>query len=155
CGQTIHPARWALSGEAGRFTDPLYSPGSDLISVHNTLITDAILTDDPEILAAKCRFFVQLMRAFYQGTVPTYAVSYDCLGDQEVFTLKYVWELCVYFPFYVFPFINDLFTDTRFILLFLTRFGQLGPINASLQAFLSGYYQWKKRACPPPPEPIF
>jgi hypothetical protein len=41
CVQTIHPSRWAISGEAGRFTDPLYSPGGDLISVYNTLITDA------------------------------------------------------------------------------------------------------------------
>ena len=38
CAQTISAERWALSGEAGRFTDPFYSPGSDLISIHNTLI---------------------------------------------------------------------------------------------------------------------
>ncbi len=90
CAQTISPQRWALAGEAGRFTDPLYSPGSDLISVYNTLVTDAILTDDPAALAVKCRLAEQLMRTFYQGTVPSYAVSYDALGDQEAFTLKYV-----------------------------------------------------------------
>jgi flavin-dependent dehydrogenase len=145
CAQTISPARWALAGEAGRFTDPLYSPGSDLIAVYNTLITDAIFTDNPDELASKCRLFEQLMRSFYRGTVPSYAVSYDALGDQEVFTLKYVWELSVYFPFYVFPFINDLFTDRLFILSFLTRFGRLGPINSNVQTFLSAFYQWKKR----------
>jgi flavin-dependent dehydrogenase len=155
CGQTISPARWALAGEAGRFTDPLYSPGSDLIAVYNTLITDAILTDDDAELALKCRMFEQLMRAFYQGTVPSYATSYDVLGDQEAFTLKYVWELSVYFPFYVFPFINDLFTDRRFLLTFFNRFGRLGPINKNLQAFLSGYYQWKKRHCLPVHGPVF
>src|SRR6476646_4740728 len=64
CDQTISPRRWALAGEAGRFTDPLYSPGSDLISVYNTLITDAVLTDDPTDLAIKCRLAEQLMRAF-------------------------------------------------------------------------------------------
>ena len=48
CVQTIHPSRWALSGEAGRFTDPLYSPGSDFIGFYNTLITDAILTTDAQ-----------------------------------------------------------------------------------------------------------
>src|SRR5207244_1985468 len=69
CGQTISPHRWALAGEAGRFTDPLYSPGSDLISVYNTLITDAILTDDPAELEFKSRLYERLMRAFYQGTV--------------------------------------------------------------------------------------
>src|SRR5688572_3996725 len=29
CVQTISSERWALAGEAGRFTDPLYSPGGD------------------------------------------------------------------------------------------------------------------------------
>ena len=155
CGQTISAAGWALAGEAGRFTDPLYSPGSDLIALHNTLITDAILTDDPRELKVKCLLFEQLMRAFYQGTVPSYAVSYDVLGDQEVFTLKYVWELSVYFPFYVFPFINDLSADRRFIPTFLTKFARLGPVNRSLQAFLSAYYQWKKREREPAPGPLF
>ena len=68
------------------------------------------------------------MRAFYQGTVPSYAVSYDALGDQEAFTLKYVWELSVYFPFYVFPFINDLFTDRRFLMTYL---GEVRPPGAA------------------------
>src|SRR5205807_7653740 len=36
CKQTISPERWALVGEAGRFTDPLYSPVSDLIGIYNT-----------------------------------------------------------------------------------------------------------------------
>src|SRR5207249_3590652 len=143
------------AGEAGRFTDPLYSPGSDLIAVYNTLITDAILTSNPTELASKCRYFEQLMRAFYQGTVPTYAVSYDALGDQEVFTLKYTWELAVYFAFYVFPFINDLFADRWFIPTFLTRFARLGPINSNLQAFLSSYYQWKKQEPRPRRGPVF
>lgn len=155
CAQTISPARWALAGEAGRFTDPLYSPGSDLIAVYNTLITDAILTDDQDDLASNCRLFEQLMRAFYRGTVPSYAVSYDTLGDQEAFTLKYVWELSIYFSFYVFPFINDLFTDRRFILNFLTSFGRLGPINSNVQNFLSAFYQWKKRTGLRTPGPLF
>ncbi|HEY1379873.1 MAG TPA: NAD(P)-binding protein [Gemmataceae bacterium] len=155
CAQTISPHRWALAGEAGRFTDPLYSPGSDLISVYNTLITDAILTDDPAELAVKCRLAEQLMRVFYQATVPSYAVSYDALGDQEAFTLKYVWELSVYFPFYVFPFINDLFTDRRFLAAYMAKFARLGPINRGVQALVSGFYQWKKLHGRRPAGPVF
>ena len=144
CKQTINSARWAIAGEAGRFTDPLYSPGGDLISLYNTLITDAILTTDSGELESKCRVYEQLMEGFYEAYVPTYAVSYDALGDQEAFTLKYSWELAIYFSFYVFPFINDLFTDKRFIPVFLSRFLQLGPVNKNLQSFISAFYQWKK-----------
>lgn len=144
CARTISPSRWALSGEAGRFTDPLYSPGGDLISLYNTMITDSILTESAGELELKTRLYEQLMEAVYEAYVPTYAVSYDALGDQEAFTLKYTWELTVYFAFYVFPFINDLFTNRQFIKLFLARFAWLGPVNRNLQTFISSYYCWKR-----------
>lgn len=144
CRKTISASKWALSGMAGRFSDPLYSPGSDLISFYNTWITDAILEDDPEQLREKCALYEPLMKVIYEAYVPSYSVSYDVLGDQEVFTLKYVWELAVYFGFYAFPFINELFTDRKFIRCFFRKFAQLGPINRNLQQLLSGYYRWKK-----------
>ena len=144
CAQTISAARWAMAGEAGRFTDPLYSPGGDLIALYNTLIVDAILTDDTDELAEKTRFYEQLMRSFYDAYVPSFAVSYYALGDQEAMTLKYTWELAIYFSFYVFPFINDLFTDRRFIVLFINRFSRLGQVNRNVQEFITGFYHWKK-----------
>jgi flavin-dependent dehydrogenase len=142
CGRTIGEG-WAMTGEAGRFSDPLYSPGGDLIAIHNTLIVAAVGTADPEALAAKVRGYERLMRAVYEAYVPSYAVSYQALGDQEAFTLKYTWELTVYFAFYVVPFINHLFTDRRFVTAWLTRFARLGPMNAGVQRLLAGFYQWK------------
>lgn len=155
CAQTISPARWAMAGEAARFTDPLYSPGGDLIALYNTLILDAILTNDPDELANKARFYEQLMRSFYDAYVPSFAVSYYALGDQESLTLKYTWELAIYFSFYVFPFINDLFTDLRFIVLFINRFSRLGQVNRNMQEFITGFYHWKKAHCTRTHRPIF
>lgn len=142
CSQTISAARWAMTGEAGRFLDPLYSPGSDFISIHNTLIVDAIGAK-PERLADKCRLAEQIMRACYESYVPGYQ-AYATLGDQETFTLKYVWELAIYFAFLVFPFLNDLFTDPRFGVGYLARYSRLGPLNLGVQDVLMGYYRWKK-----------
>lgn len=154
CQQTISPARWAIAGEAGRFTDPLYSPGGDLIALYNTFITDAVQTEDDAELAEKCRLYEQLMEAVYEAYVPTYAISYDALGDQEAFSLKYTWELAIYFAYYVFPFINDLFTDRRFLSIFINRFSQLGRINRSLQSFISDFFQWKKHRRTAPGEVV-
>ena len=139
----IDPAGWALSGESARFSDPLYSPGSDLIAIHNTLIVDCIQRNG-ENIDERCRLYDLLMRVMHDAYVPSYVVSYNCLGDQQTFTLKYSWELAIYFGFYVLPFINDMFTDERFVRQFLRRFAILGPINERLQHFLSSYYQWKK-----------
>jgi flavin-dependent dehydrogenase len=155
CVQTINPARWAMSGDAGRFSDPLYSPGSDLIAIYNTLIVDAIRTDDAQELSKKCTVHEQLMRAMYSAYLPSYTMTYNTLGDQEVFSLKYVWELSIYFGFYVFPFINDFFTDRRFVAGFLRAFSRLGAINPGMHKLLSGYYQWKKVHAKPPLEPIY
>ncbi len=155
-GQTISPAGWALCGEACRFTDPLYSPGGDLISIYNTLIADAILTRDRKELEAKVRLYEPLARAVYEAYVPSFAVSYCTLGDQECFSLRYVWELTIYFAFYVFPFINDLHVDRTFLPGFLRRFGQLGPINHGMHRVLAAYYRWKKETVIlETPEPVY
>ena len=143
--QTISSGRWALTGDSGRFSDPLYSPGGDLIAIHNTLIVDSILTGDSPALDRKCRLYETLMKAMYEAYIPSYAVSYSCLGDQEAFTLKYSWELAVYLGCYVFPFANDLFVNQEFLPFFLRKFARLGPINHSLQSFLDSYYRWKKQ----------
>ena len=155
-GQTISPSRWALAGEACRFSDPLYSPGGDLIAIYNTLIVDAILTADPKELAAKVRLYDPLSRAVYEAYLPSYAVSYATLGDQECFSLRYTWELTVYFAFYVFPFINDLLTGRAFLPGFLRRFGRLGPINQGIHRLLAAYFEWKKEnVALAAPEPTF
>lgn len=141
--QTISDNRWALSGMSGRFSDPLYSPGSDLIALCNTLIVDAIQSDAAE-LPGKCRRAERLMQVLYEAYDPSFSISYDCLGDQECFDLKYGWELSIYFGFYVFPFINGLLTHEEFVTAFLRKFGLLGPLNRKLHQFLSDYFQWKK-----------
>ena len=84
------------------------------------------------------------MWGLYEAYVPSYAVSYEVLGDQECFVMKYCWELTIYFSFYVFPFMNQVFTDTTFIVPYLDVFAQLGPLNNSIQAFITAYYRWKQ-----------
>ena len=155
CAEILSASKWAISGEAGRFPDPLYSPGADLITLHNTLIADLIMTKDDSQLAEKVPLYETLLRSLVQALIPCYVVSYDVLGDQEAFLLKYAWELTIYFTFYVFPFINNLFTEPDFILPFLSKFARLGRINETLQPCLSAFYQWKKLQGRPTPGPTF
>lgn len=142
--QTISAKKWAISGEAGRFSDPLYSPGSDLIAIYNTLIVDAIESKDAARLEAKCEFFEQIMRVMYESYVPSYSISYNCLGDVETLTLTYTFELAIYFGFFVLPFTNQLFANTQFMKTYLRKFALFGPINKNLQMFLRDYFAWKK-----------
>ena len=154
CARTISPSRWALTGESGRFADPLYSPGGDLIAIHNTLIADAIAAE-PAALPEVCARHERLMRAMYDAYVPAYSISYQVLGDQEAMSLKYTWELAVYFGLYVFPFINGLLTDPQFTSRFLALFGRLGRLNARVQTLLRQHYEWKKMQPAVAREPVF
>jgi len=153
--QTIDRRRWAMVGEAGRWSDPLYSPGGDVIAIYNTLVCDSILTPDQAELDAKAPLYEELERAVYAAYLPSFQIGYDCLGDQEVHSLKYAWELTIYFAFYVFPFINDLFTDRRFLITYLRTFTRLGRVNLGLLTMLNQYYHWKKANREPPASPIF
>ncbi|MCA1713608.1 MAG: tryptophan 7-halogenase, partial [Gammaproteobacteria bacterium] len=45
CKQVFSASRWALTGDAGLFLDPFYSPGSDFIAISNTYICDLIGKD--------------------------------------------------------------------------------------------------------------
>lgn len=154
CKTALSADGWALTGEAARFSDPLYSPATDLIAIHNTVITACVNGRGEPEFAERCRMGDILMRAMYDAYVPSYSISYDALGDQEAFTLKYTWELAIYFGFYVLPFSNDLFDQTDFIKQFLRRFAALGAINHRLQHLLSDFYQWKKANGAVSTEPI-
>jgi 2-polyprenyl-6-methoxyphenol hydroxylase-like FAD-dependent oxidoreductase len=153
--QTIDRRHWAMAGEAGRWSDPLYSPGGDVIAIYNTLVCDSILTRDQAELDAKVPLYEEVERAVYAAYLPSFQIGYDCLGDQEAHSLKYVWELTIYFAFYVFPFINELFTDRRFLVAFLRSFTRLGRVNLAVQTLLNRYYHWKKEHREPAPAPVF
>ena len=43
--RVLSPQRWLCTGEAGFFSDPFYSPGSDLIGFGNTIATEVIARD--------------------------------------------------------------------------------------------------------------
>ena len=45
CERVISADGWSMVGEAGVFTDPFYSPGSDFIAIGNDLTADLIVRD--------------------------------------------------------------------------------------------------------------
>src|SRR5438270_3173440 len=45
CTRVFSPDRWCITGIAGVFVDPLYSPGSDFIAQANTMITELVGRD--------------------------------------------------------------------------------------------------------------
>ena len=97
CKQVFSGDRWALTGEAGLFLDPFYSPGSDFIAISNTYICDLIEKDRAgQAIAAHAEIYQQLYFSFYQSTLTLYQDQYPIFGDPVVMPLKVAWDYAFY-----------------------------------------------------------
>ncbi len=97
CSQVFSAGRWALTGEAGRFLDPYYSPGSDFIAIGNTYITELIARDRAgQPLAAHAQIYEQIFRSFYDSTLALYVDQYGIFGHPEALPAKIMWDYAYY-----------------------------------------------------------
>jgi hypothetical protein len=97
CKQVFSGDRWALTGEAGVFLDPFYSPGSDFIAIANTYITELIALDRAgQPLGPYARLYEQIFMSFYENTLTLYRDQYPMFGDAEVMPIKVIWDYTYY-----------------------------------------------------------
>jgi flavin-dependent dehydrogenase len=97
CAQLFSRDRWALTGEAGLFLDPFYSPGTDFIALSNTYVCDLIARDRAGTpFAPFVAMYEQLYRSFYENTLSLYQDQYALFGDAQVMPLKVIWDYTFY-----------------------------------------------------------
>jgi flavin-dependent dehydrogenase len=97
CERVFSPARWALVGEAGVFTDPFYSPGSDFIAMGNDYVTDLIVRDTAgEDIAARVEAFNAMYLRLFDGFIRLYDGQYRIMGNAQVMTAKIAWDNACY-----------------------------------------------------------
>jgi flavin-dependent dehydrogenase len=99
CKQVFSADRWALTGVSGVFLDPLYSPGSDFISLANMYITDLIVRDmagDPSWTERAERADAAFLRLFHNA-LPTWLDQYGIMGSAQIWPAKVAWDTLVYF----------------------------------------------------------
>lgn len=97
CKQALSSECWGLTGEAGYFSDPFYSPGSDFIAISNnyikTLLLDDLAGKDIQLNAAIMQKF---LNSFYQNTLSIYTGQYGGFGDRKMMSLKLLWDYSYY-----------------------------------------------------------
>jgi flavin-dependent dehydrogenase len=104
--------RWATTGEAGVFLDPLYSPGSDYIAISNLSIGALIGLDR----AGDSRFenWVEELNRIYLSTfsnaLAVWNDHYATLGS-PVWAVKAAWDTLVYFTVICPAFLNGVYTN--------------------------------------------
>lgn len=97
CAQVYSGDRWALVGEAGVFTDPFYSPGSDFISISNDLAAELIARDRRgEPIAQHAAYFNRMYLLLFQAFHRLYDGQYPIMGNAQVMTVKVAWDNACY-----------------------------------------------------------
>jgi hypothetical protein len=95
--RVFSPERWALTGEAGVFTDPFYSPGSDFIAIGNDCIADMIARETRgEDVGARTETFNRQFLRLFVSFLRLYDNQYRVMGNAQVMTAKIAWDNACY-----------------------------------------------------------
>ena len=111
--------RWFLTGEAGAFTDPFYSPGSDFIATANELgvaLLEADLRGEaPADQKKRADAYDAFYKLKYETTLRLYAKLYPTFGSYEIFRLKFLLDFNNYYNLVTWPFMAGRITDPAWL----------------------------------------
>jgi len=137
CRQVFSGDRWALTGEAGVFLDPFYSPGSDFIAMSNTFICDLIGRDRAgKPFAPYADIYQQLYLSFYENTLTLYQDQYPLLGDSQVMPVKVIWDYTYYWALLAPLFFGDRLTHIALLGRLRPQFERARALNLAMQPLL-------------------
>jgi hypothetical protein len=126
--------RWALTGEAGCFLDPLYSPGSDFIAISNTFVTDLIRRDlRGEDTGQRTEYFNAYMQSIFRTSMLIYRDQYATLGNSRVMSKKIIWDTLVYWGTFTMIFVQDQLCNLDLLKQMRPLIYRVQIMNAELQ----------------------
>ena len=106
--------RWAVTGEAGLFLDPFYSPGSDFITLNNTWLGDLIVRDmQGEDITVRAEVYERAHLSWFQSWLPIYQDKYKLMGNSQIMVIKIFWDWAIYWSVPCVLFTNKGFTDLK------------------------------------------
>lgn len=147
CKQVFSGDRWALTGEAGLFLDPFYSPGSDFIAIANTLICDLIARDRAgRGFAPYAEIYQQLYFGFFENTMTLYRGQYALFGDAQVMPLKVIWDYTYYWALLAPLFCGEKLTELSLLGRLRPQFERGSALNLAMQALLRAWGQANRAA---------
>ena len=137
CERVFSPQRWALAGEAGRFLDPFYSPGSDFIAIGNTYIAELVARDRAgQPLGAHSQIYEQIFKSFYDSTLALYVDQYGLFGAPEVLPHKIIWDYTYYWSVLSQLFVQQRLADMASLAVLKAELASCQRLNLAVQDLL-------------------
>jgi flavin-dependent dehydrogenase len=147
CKQVFSGQRWALTGEAGLFLDPFYSPGSDFIAISNTYICELIEKDlAGEPVAPWARIFQDFYYSFYRNTMTLYQDQYALFGDPEVMTTKVIWDYTYYWGVLCPLYFQNRLADINMLGRLRGMMTEMQALNGELQPLMRAWGEHHRAA---------
>lgn len=141
--QVFSKHRWALTGEAGVFVDPFYSPGSDFIAFSNDFITELIAKDTAGEDVERLAFgFNRQYLSLYRSFLSLYEGQYGMFGNAQVASLKIVYDYSAYWASTALLFFQRKLTQPNFLKRVTIDMIKVARLGALGQAF---FREWARR----------
>jgi flavin-dependent dehydrogenase len=152
------PDRWCLTGDAGVFIDPLFSPGSDFIGICNSLVADLIVTDlSGADVEERIEFSNDFFLRYFESWLSQYQDLYPLFDDVTMTAIKFSWYRAFYFPIPVRLFYEGKLGDADFLPGIAGEMDRLFRLIPRVESMLRRWYEldprvWRRPALVKPPE---
>ena len=142
CARVFSADRWGLVGEAGVFTDPFYSPGSDFIAMGNDYVTDLILREiGGEDIRARTEIFNTNYLRFFDAFIRLYDGQYPIMGNAQVMTAKVAWDNATYWAMNALLFFQRRLRQPEFMASIDPLMRRYFLLHARMQQFLRAWFE--------------
>lgn len=122
---------WMLSGDAGVFADPFYSPGGDFIAIGNTFVTELIAgtVDKPD----NALHYQRYLLTFFSNTLSLYRGLYPGFGHRDLMVLKTAWDYAYYWSVLAKLYFSGRMVDVDFMTGMQPALVRAAGLNARMQ----------------------
>jgi len=140
CARVFSADRWSLVGEAGVFTDPFYSPGSDFIAIGNDYTTDLIVRDARgENVGERAEAFNAMYLRLFDAFIRLYDGQYPTMGNAQVMTAKISWDNSTYWTVTALLFFQRRLVQPAFIASIDPLLRRYFLLHARMQQFFKAW----------------
>ncbi len=140
CARVFSPDRWSLVGEAGVFTDPFYSPGSDFIAMGNDYTKDLIVRSlAGEDIASRTEAFNTTYLRLFDAFIRLYDGQYPIMGNAQVMTAKVAWDNACYWAMTALLFFQRRLVQPEFMTSIDPLMRRFFVLHARMQRFLRAW----------------
>jgi hypothetical protein len=148
CERVFSADRWCLTGEAGVFTDPFYSPGSDFISIGNDMTAEMIGRDlDGQDIRMQAVYLNETYLRLFEAYIKVYENQYPIMGNARVMSAKIAWDNACYWGITALVFVHRKYRDITFLKSIERLLRRFFVLHVQMQRF---FREWDKREASPP-----